>query len=537
MKTLPIRLTFWVPLITLVFFHADPSAAGTFQPPITNYTQFDFGYTSSDGRYHLGMDLSNYAYAPVSAVADGKVHTVVRSSTNHGLGNTVILEHFLSPKLYTLYAHLANISVEEGDTVSAGDEIGLLGNTGSEDYPFHLHLEMKFWPTLGTITNASGPKYYSYVEEIPSFYGSMDPEPFFTKNITPVTPSIAYNYQSNPQKIYSRPGGGGYELATVEANTPLMAFAYYDDWFLVHFPSNHGPACGWMQGAGASAATSCIINDPARGTVGVRLRSGPSTSDPIVSYVWDQQRFVVKSQTTDWIEVYTDSSISGSSAWVSKQLAFIGGTGGAGHGGEPLQVLQFEIKDGTGGGDGNSDGIIDPGEEIDLEVALLNSGSETVTNVSGILSSDDSLVTITDDDRDWNPIGPGQVENTSDFDFTVSSLASPGHKLEFELEITTDQGRWIIPMTFIVGTGSPLQIDELVVKDGTGGGKGNSDGIVNPGEEIDLEIALINSGSQTFTNVTGILSSGDSFVTITDDDRDWDPFGCRPSREYQRFRF
>ena len=59
--------------------------------------------------------------------------------SNGGYGNQVIVDHGYGIK--TLYAHLNSILVAVGDTLSAGDEVGLLGNTGYSTGP-HLHYEV-----------------------------------------------------------------------------------------------------------------------------------------------------------------------------------------------------------------------------------------------------------------------------------------------------------------------------------------------------------------------------------------------------------
>lgn len=76
---------------------------------------------------------------PVMASAGGKV--VVAEFDNGGpystpgynYGNLVVIKHDLpqvSEPVFTLYAHLSEISVSEGDQVEKGDQIGLVGNTG-----------------------------------------------------------------------------------------------------------------------------------------------------------------------------------------------------------------------------------------------------------------------------------------------------------------------------------------------------------------------------------------------------------------------
>ena len=45
--------------------------------------------------------------------------------------------------LETYYAHHWSLLVEEGDTLSAGDGIGIIGSTGRSTGP-HLHFEVRF---------------------------------------------------------------------------------------------------------------------------------------------------------------------------------------------------------------------------------------------------------------------------------------------------------------------------------------------------------------------------------------------------------
>jgi len=86
--------------------------------------------------FHSGIDI----YAPhgskVLATADG----VVEFAGWYGdYGKTVIIRH---PSGYlTLYAHLSQIDVKEGQRVKAGDVVGRVGSTGRSTGP-HLHYEV-----------------------------------------------------------------------------------------------------------------------------------------------------------------------------------------------------------------------------------------------------------------------------------------------------------------------------------------------------------------------------------------------------------
>jgi murein DD-endopeptidase MepM/ murein hydrolase activator NlpD len=90
-------------------------------------------------RAHGGIDFSVPHNTPVMATNDG---TVVASSMGYKgdrkYGNVVVIEH--EGGLRSLYAHLNKRHVNVGDTVSAGETIGLSGATGRSTGP-HLHLE------------------------------------------------------------------------------------------------------------------------------------------------------------------------------------------------------------------------------------------------------------------------------------------------------------------------------------------------------------------------------------------------------------
>jgi murein DD-endopeptidase MepM/ murein hydrolase activator NlpD len=86
---------------------------------------------------HKGMDFSTWRSGdPIIATANGKVVTV---SFDHGFGNYVIIQH--KHGFYTRYAHLQKVKVVNGASVSQGDVIGFVGNTGISTGP-HLHYEV-----------------------------------------------------------------------------------------------------------------------------------------------------------------------------------------------------------------------------------------------------------------------------------------------------------------------------------------------------------------------------------------------------------
>lgn len=86
---------------------------------------------------HNGLDFGVVVGTPVEATMDGKV--TYAGWNNQGYGNLVIVEN---GEYKTYYAHLSNIPVSVGDSVTAGSTIGLSGNTGNSTGP-HLHYEIR----------------------------------------------------------------------------------------------------------------------------------------------------------------------------------------------------------------------------------------------------------------------------------------------------------------------------------------------------------------------------------------------------------
>ena len=59
-----------------------------------------------------------------------------------GFGNVVWIDH--EAGMVTVYAHLSEITVREGQSIGTGDRLGLSGATGDVTAP-HLHFEVWRW--------------------------------------------------------------------------------------------------------------------------------------------------------------------------------------------------------------------------------------------------------------------------------------------------------------------------------------------------------------------------------------------------------
>ena len=94
-----------------------------------------FGYRW--GRLHSGIDLANDIGTKVRASKAGRVSYAGWYS---GYGNTVVIEH--DQGYTTLYGHLNESIVRNGQYVQGGQVIAYMGSTGDSTGP-HLHFEVQ----------------------------------------------------------------------------------------------------------------------------------------------------------------------------------------------------------------------------------------------------------------------------------------------------------------------------------------------------------------------------------------------------------
>ena len=119
-------------------------------------------------RMHRGVDLGlcHGEDRTIVAAFTGVVVKVRNQGRRRGYGKYVILDH--GNGLTTLYAHLASWQVNVGDTLQAGDTIGVGGNTG-RSFGAHLHFEMRFNNTYidpATVFNFSEGTFINAMTEI-----------------------------------------------------------------------------------------------------------------------------------------------------------------------------------------------------------------------------------------------------------------------------------------------------------------------------------------------------------------------------------
>lgn len=125
--------------INAAFTHWSDEVVGRlpFSLPATGRESSGFGlrryFNDQPRRPHSGLDIAADTGTPIHAPAKGRV---INTGDYFFNGKTVFIDH--GRGLITLYCHLDEIHVEEGDIVARGDQLGTIGETGRVTGP-HLH--------------------------------------------------------------------------------------------------------------------------------------------------------------------------------------------------------------------------------------------------------------------------------------------------------------------------------------------------------------------------------------------------------------
>ncbi len=118
--------------------HTDGGPGLSLVWPVSGTVTRGFGW---DGpAWHPGIDIGTLRSLDITAAAPGVVEAVAYAPHFEGYGNIVLVD--LGDGLEALYAHLAEIGVSVGDTVEAGQKLGVAGCTGYCTGT-HLHFELR----------------------------------------------------------------------------------------------------------------------------------------------------------------------------------------------------------------------------------------------------------------------------------------------------------------------------------------------------------------------------------------------------------
>lgn len=221
--------------------------------------------------------------------------------------------------------------------------------------------------------------------------------------------------------------------------------------------SNYGPdhwrVTEWEQGTTEPGSSGSPLFDQNHRVVG-QLHGGTASC---TSITWDEFGKVAVSwngggTASSRLEDWLDPGGTGATIQDGIDMSVCG---------VPRPKLAYSGHEANDGPGGNGDGIVDPGETIELQVDVDNLGTQDATQVSGLLSTITPKVTITDNAADWPDIPQGQTRrsNAPHFTLVLAGDYPCGDPIDLTLDLSAleDPGSW--SSDFVVETGT-AQVDE-----------------------------------------------------------------------------
>ncbi len=177
-----------------------------------------------------------------------------------------------------------------------------------------------------------------------------------------------------------------------------------------------------------------------------------------------------------------------------------------------ISYSALSIDDSTGG---NGDGYLNPGESVEVAVALTNIGNEEAETVAAILRTIEPHTTVTDSTAAYGSIQPDSTSWGQDtFEIVVSPDCPTGTLIPLSLSVSYSgsDGSVLNPPPVEVVTGH-LAYSATECDDHTPGG--NDDGLPGAGETVALSVFIVNDGPSDLATIQGTLWTTDASVVVT----------------------
>ena len=178
---------------------------------------------------------------------------------------------------------------------------------------------------------------------------------------------------------------------------------------------------------------------------------------------------------------------------------------------EPYVIFEsYSVNDPLG----NGNSIPDFGESITLDMTLQNVGTITADGVTAVLSAEDDYISITTDSSTFGDMAAQQAVTIPDaFAIDIADNVPDQHNVMFTIVASgVAQSDWT--STFNMTINAPeLFSNSFVVSDVSG----NNNGVIDPGEDVNLIISVENNGHANSPATFVHLTCDNSDITIEDD--------------------
>jgi hypothetical protein len=165
--------------------------------------------------------------------------------------------------------------------------------------------------------------------------------------------------------------------------------------------------------------------------------------------------------------------------------------------------------DNSGPSDGDNDQVINPGETIEMRLRVYNRMG-TLPAGTAVMELDGPGELI-ENEIEFTTLNQGDVLLSESFVFNCDADVDDGDIFHFTVTLQPD-GIDPIVLTFTRMAGAPvLAWSESWLDDG---GTGNGDSYLNPGEEVDIWLTIMNQGGDVAQSISGWVETEDPYVSL-----------------------
>jgi len=153
-------------------------------------------------------------------------------------------------------------------------------------------------------------------------------------------------------------------------------------------------------------------------------------------------------------------------------------------------------------------------DSLYLSLSLKNVGDQPANNITAYLSSDSPYITITDSTEQYGDFSVGEVKSVANgFSFKVSDTIPDGLRVKFNVRAVNADTSWV--SNFRIEAHAPsLHIKKVVILDSIGG---NNNGHLDPGESVDVNVTIANSGDFACSGTWVKISSPSDYLVFSVD--------------------
>lgn len=163
----------------------------------------------------------------------------------------------------------------------------------------------------------------------------------------------------------------------------------------------------------------------------------------------------------------------------------------------------------SGSSIGNSNGLVNAGERIELSFALRNTTAAAINNLSGTISCSSPFVSISNSAISYGNLAAGaSLNNSSPIVMDVANACPDGTNLRLTLRLSSSNGStYNVSEHLLVYNGNLSVLSQLVVD--------TNDSALDPDEAAGIRIGLLNSGSAALSNLYGELLTNSGYISIS----------------------